>query len=48
MSAGNVTVKIVFEPWAAVYIALMVKLGRSEKFRGTLATFVLDNAVKVI
>jgi hypothetical protein len=41
------TVRITFEPWVPVFIAIMVKFGRSDTYRGTLSSFVLDHGVVV-
>jgi hypothetical protein len=46
----NVTMalRIEVQPWVAVYVALMLRHSRSDKFKATLSTFVIDHGVKAL
>lgn len=37
--------RVVVAPWVPVFVAMMVRIGQSEKFKATLATFVIDHGV---
>lgn len=41
------TARIAFEPWVPVFIALMVRLSQSDRFKATLSTFVLEHGVRI-
>ncbi len=44
----TVTLRTEVAPWVAVYIALMIRRSQTERFKATLATFVLDHGIRVI
>lgn len=46
MTDKPATMRIEMSPWVAVYIALMVRLGQSDKFKATLSTFIIDHGIK--
>lgn len=41
------TARVVFDPWVAVFIAAMVRLSKTDRFKATLSTFVLEHGVRI-
>lgn len=44
----TMTVRVEVAPWVQPYVALMVRICHSDKFKTTLSTFVMDHGVKLV
>lgn len=44
----TMTLRAQVAPWVAVYIALMVRLSQTDRFKTTLAAFIVHHGVEVI
>ena len=40
------TMRVEVAPWVQPYVALMVRLCQSDRFKATLSTFIIDHGVK--
>lgn len=43
----TMNVQCTIEPWVPVFIACMLRLSLTERFKATLSTFVIDHGVTV-
>ena len=41
------SVRISVEPWVTAYVALMIRLSQTDRFKATLSTFIIDHGIKV-
>lgn len=42
------SVRLEVAPWVQPFVALMVRMSQSDRFKATISTFIIDHGIKAI